>query len=124
MSMFIKAEYYPGTNDSTYSDHGYIWYPAIKGGYYKYIQWIVSSNISGGFDVRKGGSTLIWWPGGGPELIDPNEPTEPPDNPVPEEISLTCKIYIGGISQQLIHNTYNTIPILGIDAPLIIGPKR
>lgn len=122
--MFIQAEYYPGTNFSTYSDHGYTWTPAIGGGYYTFIVWVARTIEPEGWEMAHGASYLVWYPGAGPSLPDPNEPTEEPEIPMPDESFMGCRIYINGISKNLIDNLYNPISILGINAPLTIGPKR
>jgi hypothetical protein len=119
--MWIQAEYYPGTNDSTHTDHGYTWTPAIDGGYYTYVRWVGVWNIDGTFSLRKQGTSQVWYPGAGPPLKDPYNP---PEIPIPEVVPLECRIYINGVSQPLLDNFYSTTSILGIVAPLTIGPKQ
>jgi hypothetical protein len=122
-SVWIPAKYYPDGNDSTYTDKGYDWQPAIGGGYYRKYEWVVSQNPSGfGFVLRKTGqSQLKFSTSGGPTLQDPYNPTVPVPNLFEPEVVLDLKVYVNGASLTLTDSFYKQ-PMGGIDAPLKIGP--
>jgi hypothetical protein len=122
--MFIEAEFYPQTFESTHTDKGYEWEPLIGGGNCTFVEWIVRHNPAGGFMVVRGTETIRFVAGGQPSLPDPYDPTEPVvPIPLPAVTFTKLTVYVNGNSASVISSVIEreeTIP--GINAPLIIGP--
>jgi hypothetical protein len=132
--MWIWADYYPGTNDSTYTDHGYYWFPQIGGGYYQLVGWVHTPNygipywredfqewvIPITWTLSKGSLDQVWSTTGGPTLPDPYEPTVIPENPLPIVYPIFDKIFVNGHSMPLIDPLH--LLVIALNAPLKIGP--